>query len=66
MCVALLATNVQLLISKNQQQIPHSNIQIVHIGKLDTLCSSIPGVPVYEVDISLSFDSISHSFLFLS
>jgi hypothetical protein len=29
MCVALLTTNVQLLISKNQQQILHGNIQIV-------------------------------------
>lgn len=28
--------------------------------------SSIPGVPVYKVAISLSFDSISHSLLFLS
>jgi ethanolamine utilization protein EutP (predicted NTPase) len=39
MCVALLTTNVQLLISKNQQQIPHGNIQIVQRGKIDTRCT---------------------------
>jgi len=32
---------VQLLISKNKQQIPHGNIQIVQRGKLDTLSTYI-------------------------
>jgi len=39
MCVALITTKVQLLISKNQQQIPHGNIQIVQRWKIDTRCT---------------------------
>jgi hypothetical protein len=44
MCVALLTTNVQLLISKNQQQILHGYIQIVQRGKIDTLSTYMHNV----------------------